>query len=258
MSVSYYVARDRLGGDAHAYWLTGQSWYVAYEIAPNHNDAFLYSPAFAQLIRPLTWLPWPAFLTLWVTAETAAFGWLLRPLGWRWALPLILWCAPEIVIGNVLGFLGVALVASFARPWMWSAMVLTKPIFGLGSLWFAARRQWRQFAGSMGATALIVAISTVLNPTAWAHWLLFLATNAGGSATTLILRSALAVTVVVIAARKGQRWPVAVALLLATPVFAGAPSLTILAAIPRLMWNTEPDNRQDVSGAAEVVRVSTG
>ncbi|WP_256795758.1 glycosyltransferase family 87 protein [Terrabacter sp. Ter38] len=243
VTVSYYVARGRLGGDAHAYWLTGQSWYVPYEIAPNRNDAFLYSPVFAQVVHPLTLLPWPSFLTVWMAAETAAFVWLLRPLGWKWALPLVLWCAPEIVIGNVLGFLGVALVVSFTQPWLWSAMFLTKPVFGVGTLWFAARREWHRFAVAIGSTGLVVGVSALLDPEAWVEWIRFLAMNAGGSATALVVRTALAVAIVLLAARKGQRWPMPVALLVATPVFVGAPSLTILAAVPRLL--SPPRERLD-------------
>jgi hypothetical protein len=47
------------GYDSHAYWLTRRgSRYLA---APGRHDAYLYSPAFAQVIRPLTLLPWPVF-----------------------------------------------------------------------------------------------------------------------------------------------------------------------------------------------------
>jgi len=234
VTVAFYLARDRVGGDAHAYWLTGQPGYTPYQIAPNHDDAYLYSPAFAQLIRPLTWLPWPGFLSVWIVAETGAFLWLLRPLGWRWALPLVLWCTPEIVIGNVLGFLAVALVLSFARPWMWSATVLTKPIFGVGAVWFLVRREWRPFANAVGATALFVGASTAFDPDGWSRWLRFLTASAGGSSQTLWFRAAIALGIVVGAALADKRWMLPIALLVATPVFAGAPSLTILAALPRL------------------------
>lgn len=235
VTVSYYVGRDRLGGDAHAYWLTGRPWYVPYQISPNHNDAYLYSPAFAQLIRPLTWMPWPAFLSLWIAGETCAFLWLLRPLGWRWALPLVLWCSPELVIGNVLGFLAVALVAGFARPATWSAFLLTKPVLGLGAVWFLVRREWRRSVVAFGVTAAIVSASVALDPTGWGQWMRFLMTNAGRDGGLLWARALLALVIVVWAALRGHRWALPVALLIATPVFAGAPSLTILAAVPRLL-----------------------
>ncbi|GAA1992144.1 hypothetical protein GCM10009817_37870 [Terrabacter lapilli] len=235
VTVEYYLARDRLGGDAHAYWLTGQPWYTPYTIAPNHNDAYLYSPAFAQLIRPATWLPWPVFLALWMSAETGAFLWLLRPLGWRLALPLVLWCAPEIVIGNVLGFLGIAVVASFTRPWSWSAMVLTKPVLAVGAVWFLVKREWQSFAVSIGLAVLVTGASVALDPAGWSRWLQFLTTHATDSQGSLLVRAATALAIVICAALAGRRWMVPFALLVATPVFAGAPSLTILAAVPRLV-----------------------
>lgn len=235
VTASYYVARDRLGGDAHAYWLTGQPWYTPYRIAPNHNDAYLYSPAFAQFIRPLTWLPWPAFLSVWMTAETIAFVWLLRPLGWRVALPLVLWCAPEIVIGNVLGFLATAVVLGFYRPWTWSAMALTKPVLAVGAVWFLVRREWRLLTMALGTTAVIVGASVALDLDAWSRWLRFLLAQATGGTGNLLVRMVIALVIVVVAALKGQRWMLPFALLMATPVFAGAPSLTILAALPRLL-----------------------
>jgi hypothetical protein len=235
VTVAYYLSHDRLGGDAHAYWLTGQEWYIPYEIAPNRNDAFLYSPAFAQLIRPLTWLPWPAFLTIRICAEASAFLWLLKPLGWRWALPLVLWCSPELVIGNILGFLGLALVFGIVRPWTWAAMFLTKPVFGLGSVWFAARREWGHLGLALASTALVTAVSVAFDPEAWSRWISFLASSAHGSTSTLLARAVIALVVVMLAARTQRPWLLPCALLVATPVFAGAPSLTILAAIPRLV-----------------------
>lgn len=252
IAITFYVERGRFGTDAHAYWLTGQPGYTAYELLPTQPDAFLYSPAFAQLVRPLTLLPWPAFITVWIIGETAAFAWLLRPLGWRWALPLLLWCSPEIVIGNVLGFLGVALVLGFRRPWSWSAMALTKPVLALGAIWFLARREWRAFAWAVGATAMIAGLSFALDPDAWQQWITFLLESSTGGAGTLAVRSLVAVGVVVWAARSHRAWLLPVALLVATPVFAGSPSLTILAAIPRLLrppsWQADFGvNADDVS-----------
>lgn len=238
VTVSYYLGFDRIGGDAHAYWLTGQSWYTPYRIAPNRPDAYLYSPAFAQIIRPLTWLPWPVFATVWISAETTAFAWLLRPLGWRWVGPLVLWCAPELVIGNVLGLLAVALVVSFAHPWSWSAMVLTKPVFCVGALWFAVRGEWRRFAVAVGTTLVIVVASFAFEPHLWVVWMRFLLEHSRGSTWFFPGRILLAGVLVVVAARTDRRWLLPFALLMATPVLAGSPSLTILAALPRLTAGT--------------------
>ncbi len=59
-------------------------------------DAYLYSPAFAQVISVTTWLPWPVFAALWAGLEAAAFLWLLRPLGWLKAGVLLLWVLTRV------------------------------------------------------------------------------------------------------------------------------------------------------------------
>ena len=45
--------------DAHAYWTAWQGGM--YDTPWLVNGAYSYSPAFAQLIWPLTLLPWPVF-----------------------------------------------------------------------------------------------------------------------------------------------------------------------------------------------------
>lgn len=238
VTIAYYATGHRLVGDAHAYWLTGRDWYVPYVNPPDTKDAYLYSPAFAQLIAPVTWLAWPVFATLWVTAESVAFCWLLRPLGWTWTLPLLLWCSPELVIGNVLGFEGVAVVLAVTRPSAWTFGVLTKPTFGIGLLWFAIRREWgRLFVGCV-VPLTVTAASLLWAPAPWIAWIGFMVDNANASTFAFPVRLVAAVLVVGLAARTNRPWLLAVALVLATPVFAGSPSLTVLAAVPRLLMAT--------------------
>ena len=71
---------------------------------------------FAQLIRPLALLPRPAFLSLWMVAETAVFVWLTAPLPLRWRVPVLLACVPEMLMGNVYGYLALALVLGMRHP----------------------------------------------------------------------------------------------------------------------------------------------
>lgn len=232
----YYSDAGVLVGDGHAYWLTGQDGYQPYEIAPNHRDAFLYSPAFAHAISPLARLPWPVFAIVWVAAEAAAFVWLLRPLGWAWTVVLLLWCSPELVIGNILGFMAVALVLGLGRwPGAWALPILTKPVFGIGVLWFAVRGEWRRFGSAIAVTVTAFAVSFLLDQGMWSSWAQFLLSSAQEDKGALPARVLMAIGLVVFAAKTDRRWLVPVALLVCTPVFAGSPSLTILAAIPRLL-----------------------
>jgi hypothetical protein len=126
------ISQGHLGADAHAYWLVGQPGVPLYSALPGELDAYLYSPAFAQAISLVTWMPWPAFVALWLLLEAIAFGWLLAPLGWRVAVPLWLLCSMEISLGNVVGFLAVAAVLGTKRPAVWAAFALTKPSLFLG------------------------------------------------------------------------------------------------------------------------------
>lgn len=235
VTLAYYW-HGHIGGDAHAYWATTHRASSLYAIVYG-PDRYLYSPAFAQLVAPLTHLSWPVFAAIWIGAETAAFAWLLRPLGWSLALPALLWCVPELAIGNVLGFVGVALVLSITRPWAWPMMLLTKPTFGVAMLWHAARREWRRLGVALAVTAVIAGASFCVAPNLWWQWLHFLtamSTGAGHTGGTLWLRLPLAAALSIYAGRTNRPWLLPAAMLIATPAFAGSPSLTVLAAIPRL------------------------
>jgi hypothetical protein len=76
-----------IGQDAHAYWLTARIPHL-YTAPPGTHDAFLYSPAFAQVIRPIAELPFDWFVAIMIAIDAACYAWLLAPLGWKWAVPL--------------------------------------------------------------------------------------------------------------------------------------------------------------------------
>ena len=50
--------------DAYAYWTTRSGDYYA-AADTGRIGAYLYSPAFAQLLAPLTWLPLNVFMAIW-------------------------------------------------------------------------------------------------------------------------------------------------------------------------------------------------
>ena len=50
--------------DANAYWNTRDGVFYDGSLAGTLG-AYLYSPAFAQAIGPLVWLPWTVFLAIW-------------------------------------------------------------------------------------------------------------------------------------------------------------------------------------------------
>ena len=187
--------------DAYAYWTTRSGDpYAAAEAG--RIGAYLYSPAFAQLLAPLVLLPWPVFCAAWTA--------LLCFVYWR-------------------------LVGRLALP------LLTKVTPGIGLLWFAVRREWRSLGLAVGATVVVSAVSFVVAPDAWRQWLALLVRDAGAPLETpgwyapipLLVRLPVAAVVVTWGALTDRRWTVPVAVVLSLPI-VWLNSLAILAALPAL------------------------
>lgn len=250
----YYFEDGILLFDAHAYWTTGQDGYLPYALDPGYTDAYMYSPAFAQILTPISWLAWPVFATIWVGLELAAFLWLLRPLGVAWTAVLLVWCLPELVIGNIYGMLAVAIVLALTgRPQAWALPILTKPVLGIGVVWHLVRRDWRGLALSIGTTLTIVIVSYLVDPRFWVAWMDFLSRASATAPSTLLpARVAVATLVIIFAAVRGLPWMVPFALLLALPSVAGPSILTILTAVPRLWFQARSTSATPVTLPAEV------
>ncbi|MFI7482207.1 glycosyltransferase 87 family protein [Kocuria sp. M1R5S2] len=226
-----------LGQDAHAYWTAAQSELI-YDKVAGERDAYLYSPVVMQVIRPLAVLPWPAFLALWIGLQSGVLMWLLKPLHWKWAVPLFLFCVPELVIGNVLVLLAASVVIGLRYPVAWAFPALTKITTGAGFLWFVVRGEWRRVLQGIGGISLIVGVSYLFEPASWHAWVQFLLTNRGGTphgAAVFAAQILLAVVLIVVGARKDQPWLLAPALVLGMPVLVNFVSLTLLMSIPRLL-----------------------
>lgn len=227
-----------LGYDSHAYW---QAWRgdSLYDKAPTEQDAYLYSPAFAQVLWPLAQLPFPVFCTLFTLAPAIAFWWLLRPLPRRLSVPFWLMTTPEIVTGNVFWLLALAAVWGMGRAGWWAVVAFTKITPFLGPVWFLVRRQWRQLGWCLGVTVVLGATSYAVDRDAWGDWIAFLIDHQGGSQgpigdlLPLFVRLPAALMIVAWAAASDRAWLLPIAMVIATPVLATA-AFTMLAAIPRL------------------------
>ena len=201
----------------------------------NTIGAYPYSPAFAQLVYPLDLLPWPAFVGAWTVILLGAV-WLLT--GPEWFLLGLAVGAMEIAGGNVSLVLALAMVAGFRYPWTWSLVLLTKITPGVGLLWFALRREWRQLAIALGSTAAVVAVSYLLMPGAWRDWISLLASNTGKGGTwaavpiPLLVRGPIGVALIAWGARRNQRWTVPVGAMLALPALWYGSLSIMLAVIP--------------------------
>jgi hypothetical protein len=203
------------GIDARAYWGVDMTHpYVNSGVGD--VSTYLYSPAFAQLLAPLSNLPFPVFDALWTVLLLVTFVWLVRP----WPLAAVILILPvvyELCVGNVHFLIAAAIVLGFRTPGTWAFPILTKITPAVGLTWFPVRREWRALVIAVGVTAAVVVVSFVLGPTAWWDWIAFLLASPGRS-ELLIPRIVIAVLLVALGAATGRRWLVPVAVWMSLPV----------------------------------------
>lgn len=144
--------------------------------------------------------------------------------------------------GNPQLLLALAIVAGLRWPAAWSVVLLTKITPGIGLLWFAIRREWRQLAIGVGVTAAIGAISIVFAPQLWIEWIGLLVDAARSDAVqkepllplTLVARVPLAVVILVWGAWTGRYWTVPIVATLALPAIQLGGFAILVAALPFL------------------------
>jgi hypothetical protein len=228
------------GQDARCYWqATLANPYL--HSAWNDPIAYVYSPAFLQLVSPLTALPWQAFMVAWTALLILAVRFLTGPRLLAAGL-LFPFAAMEIAGGNVSLLLAVAIVVGFRWPAAWSLVLLTKITPGIGLLWFAVRREWRSLAIALGTTGAIALVSFVILPDQWRAWIDVVVQNALAGRTgtwasvpiPLWIRLPIAIAVIVWGARTHRRWTVPVASMLALPALWYGGLSMLLAVIPLL------------------------
>jgi hypothetical protein len=225
-----------IGVDARAYW--GVDLAHPYTTSGVGDvSTYLYSPAFAQITAPLSLLPYPVFLAVWIGVLAAVFLWLVKP--WPWAaLILVLPVSYELLVGNIHFLLAAALVVGLEWPIVLPLGVLTKITPGVAIGWHLVRRDWHRLAVGLGFTAAFSAISYLAAPSAWADWIVFLAASPGRS-ELLIPRIVLGGLLVVVGGLTGRRWLVPVAVWISLPV-VWINSWVILLAVIRLRDRVAP------------------
>jgi hypothetical protein len=103
-------------------------------------------------------------------------------------------------------------------------MALTKVSPGLGIVWFAARREWRNVAIAVGATIAVVLVSAMADPDAWRTWIATLISNnevehlSGNLPIPALVRFPAALLLTWWGARTDRRWVMPIAVLLLLPV----------------------------------------
>jgi hypothetical protein len=236
--------RDRAWSTAQEAWC----YWIPSIIDPYRQSewtspvAYVYSPAFLQVIAPLRALSWTVFVAAWTALLLGAVTYLT---GLRLLWLGVLVAAAELYGGNISLFLAVAIVLGFRWPATWAFVILTKVTPGIGLLWFAVRREWRNLGIALAATVLVAAGSAVAMPLAWQEWVQVLMANAGRDGTwaavpiALWIRLPIAVALVVWGARTDRRWTVPVASMLALPALWFG-SLSMLLAVIFIRRMQEP------------------
>lgn len=219
--------------DVYAYWATRDGFDYS---AARQGDtgAYLYSPVFAQLIAPLTALPWPLFAGVWTAMVAAPLLWLAG----RYAIALVI--MPPVFMSVALGQLDLpfAVVALVGLRWpaVWVLPILTKVTPGIGLLWFLVRREWRSLGLALTATFAVVAVSAALDPDGWAGWLAMLRRaefpELGGGLwflpVPLWVRLAAAAALIAWGAAADRRWVLPVGMLISLPtVWLNSPTILI-------------------------------
>jgi hypothetical protein len=249
--------------DARAYWSV--DYANLYDVSlVGRRATYLYSPAFAQLMWPLTLLPWVVFAAIWSALNFAVLIWMAGPV-----LAAVLVFFPfspvtdEITTGNIHLLIGAAIVLGFRRSPAFAFPLLTKVTPGVGVLWLAAAERWRAFGFAIGATLLICVVSFAISPDTWFDWIRLLTASSGVRVSPeasvipgpLWLRTLLAAVVVVGGGRMRWRWTVPVAAVIALPVVWSS-GLSILVALIPLYRDRFPGWRDQLVGQVRRYRTS--
>ena len=217
------------------------------------THAFVYSPVYAQVLYPLTLLPFEAFYKVLMAINLGALLFLVGPVWAAVALPL---AHPDIANGQVHLVLAASIVLMVRSPG-WAAFgVLSKVTPGVTILWFPARREWRAFAVAVGVTATLVIVSVFTWPQAWFSWVTLLSESATHHVDTFsisqwpaIFRLPIGAGLVVMAAWRSRPAALPVIALFVLPsIWIGA--LVMLLAVPKL-WTSESDRRPAQDDGAE-------
>ena len=180
------------------------------------NFCFLYSPPVEMVMTAIrSVMPFELFVFLLRTAELIVLVVVAGPaVGLALFIPAV---AIELNAVNINLLLVGAVLIGFRYPAVWAFIALTKVTPAVGMLWFAARREWRNFAFAAGTTVVIAAASWILAPETWNQYLATLRGAPDISIWRIEWRLPLAAIVVIWGARKDHRWAVIVAVFLALP-----------------------------------------
>ena len=214
-------AARTVGFDAFSYWAVDLAH--PYARVAGELGAFPYSPIAARLFAPAGLLSWPAFWWLWSALLLGTALWL----GWRQALLVLAFppVAMELYHGNIHLLIAAAIALGIRYPAAWAFVLVSKVTPGVGLIWFVVRREWRHLGIALGVTAILVAISLVIDGRLWREWIVdgLLPVVNGPSqqfyiGIPLLIRLPAAALLVAWGARTDRTWTIPASAALALPI----------------------------------------
>jgi hypothetical protein len=226
--------------DARAYWSVDYSDLYGHSLVGRFGT-YLYSPAFAQAMWPLTRLPWLVFAAVWSGLTLVALIWMARPV--LAALLLFVPFSPvtdEFSTGNISILIAAAIVLGFRYPASHAFSLLTKVTPGISAWWFLTAGRTRDLMVVVAVTAGITAVSLAISPQQWVDWAGLLRSSAtvqlpgsiGVIPGPLWFRVCVAAVIAVGCGRLRWRWGVPVAAAIALPVTWSSGLAILVALIP--------------------------
>ncbi len=235
-----------LAADAYTYW---SAPYDDPYPGPQLGlpGAYLYSPAFIQVLAPLRLLPWEAFHALWAAIGFGALVFLVGPLGGALVITFLPFVYRDLLVGNIHLLLAATIVVGLRHSSVWALPLLTKITPGVGLLWFAGRREWRRLGVALATTGAIVLVSFALGPHLWFEWVARLRADtqtAGDLYVSLIgVRLAIAALLVAYAGWAGRSWLIPIAIVVALPILWPDSLAILLACFPLLTQQRQQRGR---------------
>jgi hypothetical protein len=242
-------------GDNLAYWIAGMRVAAGEPIYATGETAFApyayhYTPPLAQALAPLTLVvPTVVYIAVYRGLELLTI-WDLGGRRFLAMLALIAFIpvAVELRFENVHLFMAIGIVLGLRRwPWLFAIGAIVKISPGLGIVYLALRRRWRDAAVATAVGAVIVAVSFVLDPGLWRSWLDAVLIRADMTGNSLLpvpyfarAAAGLALTVVggVLGGRRGELLLVG-GITIANPNLAMNGLAVLAAAVP--IWFAGPD-----------------